>query len=41
MGIPELFEMLIFYFKHHQSGLNEEGLFRKSVSILDEEEAME
>ena len=33
--------MLIYYFKHHSNGLNAEGLFRKSVSILDEEEAMQ
>lgn len=32
--------MLIFYFKQHKEGLNSEGIFRKSVSILEEEEAM-
>lgn len=34
-GVPEIFEMLVFYFKHHEEGLNAEGLFRKSVSIID------
>lgn len=31
----------MIYFKHHQEGLKAEGLFRKSVSILEEEDAME
>lgn len=39
-GVPELFDMLIYYFKHQKEGLNAEGLFRKSVSIDEEEEAM-
>ena len=33
--------MLIYYFQHHEEGLNAEGLFRKSVSIIDEEDALE
>lgn len=36
-----MFDMLIYYFKHHEDGLNAEGLFRKSVSIVDEEQALE
>ena len=39
-GVPELLDMLIFYFKEHPEGLKAEGLFRKSVSIVEEEEAL-
>jgi len=33
-------EMLIFYFKHKPAGLLEEGIFRKSVSIDEENDAL-
>jgi hypothetical protein len=32
-GIPEVFEVLIHYFREHSEQLDEEGLFRKSVNI--------
>lgn len=32
--------MLIFYFDSHEDGLNLEGLFRKSVSIDEENETI-
>ena len=40
LGIPIVLEIFIYYFKTHPEGLLVEGLFRKSVSIDDENELL-
>jgi hypothetical protein len=33
LGIPIIIQLLIYYFRAKPEGLDEEGIFRKSVSI--------
>jgi len=40
-GIPTIIQLLIHYFRTKPDGLREEGIFRKSVSIDEENETLE
>ena len=41
LGIPKILELLVAYFKQKPEGLNSEGIFRKSVSIDEENYILE
>ncbi len=40
LGIPVIIQLLICYFKEKPAGLSEEGIFRKSVSLDEENETL-
>ena len=40
LGIPIILQVLIYYFRNKPSGLKEEGIFRKSVSVDEENETL-
>ena len=40
IGIPVIIQLLIHYFRSKPEGLDEEGIFRKSVSIDEENETL-